>query len=77
MKRIMTLVMALIITVFSVMPAMAATSENNSVLISGSGDVITRAEETKWYYRDVNGYLEMRLWSITYGYWKTDWMSAM
>jgi len=36
-------------------------------------EVQPRAEQTKWYYRVNNGVLEKRLWSLTYGYWKTDW----
>lgn len=36
----------------------------------------TRAEETEWVYRITDdGLLQMRLWSITYGYWKTDWIT--
>ena len=34
------------------------------------------AEESKWYYRDVNGRQQKRLWSRTYGYWITDWIWA-
>lgn len=32
------------------------------------------AEQTKWYTRIHNGNLEMRLWSITYNKWLTDWI---
>lgn len=32
------------------------------------------AEETEWVYRVYNGNLEKRLWSNTYGVWKTDWI---
>ena len=32
------------------------------------------AEETEWYYRNNNGVLEKRLWSITYGVWLTEWI---
>lgn len=32
------------------------------------------AEESKWYYRDVMGGKQKRLWSRTYGYWITDWI---
>lgn len=36
----------------------------------------TRAEETEWIYRITDdGLLQRRLWSITYGYWKTDWIT--
>jgi hypothetical protein len=37
-------------------------------------DVSTRAEVTKWYYRNHEGVKQKRLWSVTYGYWKTEWM---
>ena len=33
-----------------------------------------RAEETEWVYRVYNGNLEKRLWSNTYGVWRTDWI---
>lgn len=33
-----------------------------------------RAEEVEWVYRVYNGNLEKRLWSNTYGVWKTDWI---
>ena len=36
--------------------------------------ITTYAEETKWYYRTVDGKLQKRLWSITYSKWLTDWM---
>jgi hypothetical protein len=34
------------------------------------------AEETMWVYNLEDGILWKRLWSLTYGYWKTDWMRA-
>lgn len=36
-----------------------------------------RAEETEWYVRITEtGLIQKRLWSITYGYWKTDWITV-
>ena len=35
----------------------------------------SRAEETCWYYRTYDGMFQKRLWSITYGYWLTDWIT--
>ena len=35
--------------------------------------VVTRAEETEWRYRVVDGKLQKRLWSLTYGKWLTEW----
>ena len=39
----------------------------------GSG-VSVHAEETKVYYRTVNGRKQMRIWSVTYSKWLTDWI---
>jgi hypothetical protein len=39
-----------------------------------TGEIQPRIEETKWYYKNVDGVLYMRLWSITYGKWLTDWI---
>lgn len=35
-----------------------------------------RQEEFMWFYRDYNGVEQKRLWSITYGYWVTDWINC-
>lgn len=40
---------------------------------SDSG-IMPCAEETEWYWRNNNGIVEKRLWSITYGKWLTDWI---
>ena len=42
----------------------------------GAGEIQPRVEETQWYYKTVDGVVYMRLWSITYGKWLTDWMPA-
>ena len=41
--------------------------------IAQEGTVEPQAEETGWFFRENNGYLEKRLWSYTYGVWLTDW----
>ncbi len=41
-----------------------------------ASDLQIMAEVTEWYYRNNNGILEKRLWSVTYGRWLTDWMPA-
>ena len=38
------------------------------------GTAETQAEQVVICYRTRDGVREMRLWSLTYGYWKTDWM---
>lgn len=37
------------------------------------GDAVIQAEETAICYRTRDGVREMRIWSITYGEWITDW----
>ncbi len=55
-----------------------------TVLAAGSGavcvpeaetsEVQPRTEEVRWYYKTVDGVMYMRLWSLTYGKWLTDWI---
>jgi len=44
-------------------------TSNNSQYVS----IVPCAEETTWFYRYVDGKLQKRLWSNTYGKWLTDW----
>lgn len=37
---------------------------------------LARAEQVRWYLRTRNGINQKRLWSITYGYWKTNWINC-
>ena len=71
-KRILTVIAILLcaFTLFStgIAPAMAYAPP------SGEGTVSTQGEEVHIYYRDNNGVIEMRVWSLTYGYWMTDWI---
>lgn len=41
---------------------------------SGEGDAVIQAEEIRIYYRWNDGVREMRIWSVTYGRWKTAWV---
>lgn len=50
-------------------------AEESIITVSaGETPVEPLAEETEWVYRVYNGNLEKRLWSNTYGVWKTDWI---
>jgi hypothetical protein len=56
-------------------PALASESQtvdNGVVLIEGEEP--TRPEQFMWFYRTYEGRRQKRLWSITYGYWVTDWI---
>lgn len=33
-----------------------------------------RAEEFRYYYRVYDGKMQIRVWSLTFGRWVTDWM---
>lgn len=41
---------------------------------SSENQIEPRIDETEWYYRVVDGILQMRLWSYTEGKWLTDWI---
>jgi len=58
--------------------AQVITPADAQFVIEGKGEVTepTRVEEFKWYYRTYNGVCQMRLWSVTYGYWVTDWINC-
>lgn len=52
-------------------------ADNNMSVSSDSSDNPTRAEETMWVTRWTDdGLIQKRLWSITYGYWLTDWITV-
>lgn len=40
---------------------------------TGGGDAVIQAEQVAIYYRVNHGVREMRIWSLTYQYWLTDW----
>ncbi len=79
MKKIISLILALALCLSLSAPVFAAEPETweepgieATAEEDGGG---TRWEETEWYYRIYGDLLQRRLWSITYGYWKTDWIT--
>lgn len=75
MKRIKLLIPVLLTVVaLSSTPVLAANISTLSISTEDSISPLT--EEVKWVYRTYNGVLQMRLWSITYGYWLTDWIDC-
>lgn len=79
MKRIVSLLLALALcfslstAVFAESPDIPEDEDGNELVIPGDQP---RAEETEWYYRITDdGLFQRRLWSITYMYWKTDWIT--
>ena len=70
-KFIISSILVLLLCCSFIMPAAAAPYSPDGNTAEAYS--VTRAEETKWYYRVNNGVVEKRLWSITNGVWLTDW----
>lgn len=80
MKRLLSLLLALLVltslsaAAFADAPAEAEASAVET-LAQKPGDSI-QAEETEWCFRIYLGRYQMRLWSITYGKWLTEWIDV-
>lgn len=68
-KRVLAAIVALMCTV-----SLLAAPVQAYAPPSGEDEAITYAERFRWYFRNNNGVEEMRLWSITYQRWVTDWV---
>ena len=80
MKKIVSLLLALVlclsISAASFAYAAEASQEESPVPAAMTAEEPLRAEETQWVTRITeDGLIQARLWSITYGYWKTDWIT--
>ena len=79
MKKLVSLILAFVLCLSLSLPAFAAAAdapEKPGIEASADDGEPTRYEETEWYYRITDdGLVQRRLWSITYGYWKTDWIT--
>ena len=72
MKKIICLI--LLIAIFLNFSLTALADFGRPSASNESTEENTRAEETEWHYRITgDGLFQRRLWSITYGYWLTDW----
>lgn len=76
MRRLLSVLLALLLFC-SVLPAAYAdgyTGIDETTSDQNGESIETRAEQTEWFYRIINGVVEKRLWSYTYGKWLTDWI---
>lgn len=80
MKKIISLLLSFVLffglstTAFS---ESTSTPEATIAVVDTDQAEPVRAEETEWYVRITEtGLIQKRLWSITYGYWKTDWITV-
>lgn len=81
MKKLLSLLLTLVVTLSVAVPAFAAAAELPEPPAAGAmtapqDPASPNAEETQWYFRENNGRKEMRLWSITYKKWLTDWIDC-
>lgn len=77
LKRLLVSVMLVFVMCVSLLGTVASAAEYTPVPQTVSdGEITPMAEETVWYFRNYNGQLQKRLWSITEGKWLTDWMPA-
>ena len=75
MKRFVSFLIVLIMCLSLSTVAIAESIQSEeSVISTNIVDEPARAEETIWYFRTYNGRAQMRLWSLTYGKWLTDWI---
>ena len=78
MKRWLSLLFVLLILSTISVTSFADTSISakamNEEISVHESDRPTRQEETEWHFRTYLGRRQMRLWSVTYGYWLTDWI---
>ena len=78
MKKLISLILALVLcfSLSATAVAAAVDTPENPVLTEAEEEP-TREEETVWISRVTEeGLLQIRLWSITYRKWKTDWITV-
>ncbi len=72
MKKMFLVAMIIMLLSLNVLPVYAAANTAVPSAISEDG-VAPASEETVWCTRVYNGKVQMRLWSVTYGKWLTEW----
>ena len=79
MKKLISLLLSLLLIVSLPLPAFADFLNDpaqTEITSTGEDPGPMRPEETMWVYRTTDtGLIQKRLWSITYGYWLTDWIT--
>lgn len=80
MKKLISLLLSLVLVVSLSAPAFAdfstAPTEPAITSTERAPENPGRPEETMWVYRTTDtGLIQKRLWSLTYGYWLTDWIT--
>lgn len=77
LKKAVCTVLVSLILLFAAAPASAAIAPEPQIALSESENAATRAEQFEWVFRRTSdGKIQKRKWSITYGYWVTDWIDC-
>ena len=78
LKRLLVSVMLVLVMCVSLIGTVASAAEYTPAPMAASsdGEITPMAEETMWYFRNYNGQLQKRLWSITEEKWLTDWINV-
>ena len=76
MKKICRMFLVLALSVSCLCSGAAVFAAEAQPTGGSAAPASTRAEETKWFYRDNGGTLQKRLWSNTQGIWLTDWIDC-
>ncbi len=69
-------IVSLLILVSLSVPVCATALEAPEPEPLAAGTVMPMAEQKRWYYRQVDGKYQKRLWSITECKWLTDWIDC-
>lgn len=74
-KRCFMYLAIVLVLVVSNRRVIAFAAETSAVVdeMKSQSVVVPYAEQTTWYFRIVDGRLQKRLWSNTYGKWLTEW----
>ena len=75
-KKIIFIISCLILCFLLIEPCYVKAADTQTESVPNKTQSMARSEETRWVYRELNGIKQKRLWSLTYGYWKTDWINC-
>ena len=78
MKKLISLILALVLCFSLSATALAAAADTpEAPILTAAEEEPTREEETEWVTRVTDdGLVQIRLWSITYRKWLTDWITV-
>jgi len=77
-KRLVTYLFVVVMAFSVAIPVMAAeVVEAETKYTMTEQEIAPRTEMTRIYWRNHNGQVQFRVWSITNGRWLTDWTNAV